>query len=156
MFRLMFSFLAIITFSSFVFTQASAPEFDGYSVAKIFRGSPAKIRLITRQDRLFRTKIKEAANKKVNFAGQYILTKWGCGSGCSTVVAIDAKTGRVYWFPRDFSAMGIEYRINSRLVKIPGEMADASNYFSHFFEFVNGKFVFIKTVKLPFSNSIEK
>ncbi len=47
----------------------------------------------------FRTRLREALAGGVNFAGHFILTGWGCGTGCTNGAVIDARTGRVF-FPK--------------------------------------------------------
>ena len=50
----------------------------------------------------YRTVITEKYNKLgVNFASYYIITTWGCGSGCVSGVMIDIRDGFVYSMPED-------------------------------------------------------
>ena len=50
----------------------------------------------------YRTVITEKYNElEVNFASYYIITTWGCGSGCVTGVMIDIRDGIVYSMPDD-------------------------------------------------------
>ena len=76
----------------------------------------------------FRTRLREALKDNINFAGRFILTGWGCGTGCSHGAVIDGKTGRVY-FPDEL--MGVSgydgpdgetftFRRDSRLLIIRG------------------------------------
>lgn len=89
-----------------------------------FRNSPGA--------RSFRTRLTEGLREGVNFAGRYILTGWGCGTGCISGAIIDARTGRVY-FPIQLAAMAagttddggyieepLRYQKNSRLLIITG------------------------------------
>jgi hypothetical protein len=106
-------------------------EFKGYpavvekKTAKAidFRNSPGASN--------FRTRLREAIKGQVNFAGRYIITGWGCGSGCSQMAIIDAKTGRVYmpdqlagvsaWFSRvDDDYEVYSYKKDSRLLIVRG------------------------------------
>jgi hypothetical protein len=49
-----------------------------------------------------RTVITEKYNElEVNFASFYIITTWGCGSGCVTGVMVDIRDGIVYSMPED-------------------------------------------------------
>ena len=49
-----------------------------------------------------RTVITEKYNElEVNFASYYIITTWGCGSGCVTGVMVDIRDGIVYSLPED-------------------------------------------------------
>lgn len=49
-----------------------------------------------KQALLFKTRLRDGSRQKVNFAGHYILTAWGCGSACEQFMIIDARTGRVF------------------------------------------------------------
>ena len=50
----------------------------------------------------YRTVITEKYNElEVNFASYYIITTWGCGSGCVTGVMVDTRDGIVYSMPED-------------------------------------------------------
>src|SRR5690606_441694 len=91
--------------------------------------------------RTFRNRLRGAIKGDVNFSGRYILTGRGCGTGCSQMAVIDARTGRVY-FPDPLSGVsawfaGVEddyevytYRKNSRLLIVrgtPGPMTDGNS-----------------------------
>ena len=50
----------------------------------------------------YRTVITEKYNElEVNFASYYVITTWGCGSGCVTGVMVDIRDGIVYSMPED-------------------------------------------------------
>lgn len=75
---------------------ANAPKFEAYP-AKVYTGPNAKLVFGgDPQARMYRTRLREWATGKVNFAGHYILFTWGCGTGCVQIMFIDAKTGKVY------------------------------------------------------------
>jgi hypothetical protein len=101
---------------------------------------PAKLEKVTTQEislkshkeaRIYRTNLKKAlSNGKVNFAGKYILTYWGCGSGCAQGAIIDGQTGNVF-FPVEMQGIYaggvelgdhdmLEYKNNSNLLIIHG------------------------------------
>ena len=71
---------------------------------------------------LYRTVITEKYNKlDVNFASYYVITTWGCGSGCVTGVMVDARDGVVYSMPEDKDWGGngtyIESKQESKILK---------------------------------------
>ena len=70
-----------------------APRFDSYPAA-VYAGVNAKPRLDPGEE--YRTRIRQWAVEKPNFAGHYILANWGCGTECLMIVIIDAKTGKVF------------------------------------------------------------
>ena len=57
---------------------------------------------------MFRTNLRNAAKRGVNFAGRYVLTGWGCGTNCSAWAIIDGRTGNVF-FPDEFSGVGFGF-----------------------------------------------
>ena len=70
----------------------------------------------------YRTVITEKyAELGVNFASYYIITTWGCGSGCVTGVMVDIRDGFVYSMPEDKDWGGngtyIESKKDSKILK---------------------------------------
>lgn len=154
--RLTKIFTAVFITTLFVgnaFGQNRVPQFKEYPAGSIYSGKHTPLKL-TVADRSFRTRLAYAAKQKVNFAGHYILTSWGCGAECLMGAAIDAKTGKVYWF--DFTVCcwehygeenfePINFRIDSNLIIFTGLRNEKEgDEKAHFYKFVNGKFVFIK------------
>jgi hypothetical protein len=88
--------------------EVSTPRFEDYPVTEIFNGIPAAPVLLTADQRLFRTRIREGVAKGTgvlrdgkeqpgpNFAGHYIVVAWACGSPCGMMAIVDAQTGKVY------------------------------------------------------------
>ena len=106
------------------------PDFKAFAVEKIYTGAPAAPKL-RRDQRTFRTMIREGAKSKVEFAGHYTVPRWGCGSGCSTFVIVDSISGAVYngfnvadlpaaWIEKHGEQEQMEFRPDSRLIKING------------------------------------
>ena len=62
----------------------------------------------------FRTRIRRAAKKKVNFGGRYRLVFWGCGTECSSGVLINLANGRIFQLPT--AEWGYEFRPDSLLL----------------------------------------
>ncbi len=119
----------------------------------------------------YRTRLRDAiSNGKPTFAGKYIVASWGCGSGgCNTGGIIDAKTGRAYPFPVSLSSViqnnsegeaiddfqEHKYQLNSRLMMFAGNLegsdhTDGSDVIEYY-EFKDGKFIFIKS--MPYGKS---
>ena len=71
------------------------PKFEDYA-ASAYNGKPHLSILATPLDHKYRTTIRDAAAKGVNFAGHYAVARWGCGTGCHEFVIVDLKTGVVY------------------------------------------------------------
>lgn len=150
LFSLLFIFL-----SPAVFGQTRVPQFKDYPATEKFTGKNAPV-IIGKNEKMFRTRLREAAREKPNFAGRYILTVWGCGAECLMGVVIDAKTGRVYWWnftvccwedaDEDFNP--IEFRANSRLLVFSGLRNEKGEKGAHFYKFENGRFIFIKSLPI--------
>jgi hypothetical protein len=154
--RIFFILFAGIIMASPSAGQSKVPTFKSYGVPSVYQGKTVPIKW-NKETRVYRTRLKEAAKEKVNFAGHYILTYWGCGAECLSVSTIDAKTGAVgglpfsvcCWSVRD-DVKTIDFRDDSRLIVIRGlrnESEKDSPDDVHYYEYQNGRFKFIKTVK---------
>ena len=119
----------------------------------------------------YRTVIIEKYNElEVNFAYYYVITTWGCGSGCVTGVMVDIRDGFVYSMPEDKDWGGNGTYIDSKkesnvlktvaVVQGPGEVEENYKYWAwdedlKKFKFIKEetvieqqKFVFQKTLSL--------
>ena len=73
-----------------------APRFEEYP-AILYNGPNAPPDLRShRRSRMYRTRLKAWAHEKPNFAGHFILANWGCGTDCTELAIIDARTGKIY------------------------------------------------------------
>ena len=84
----------------------SYPRFEDYP-AQAYLGRQHAPILTTHLDRLYRTRIREAAHDGPNFAGHFAIAEWGCGTGCSGFVIVDLISGAVYDPP--FQDLGFHY-----------------------------------------------
>ncbi|HEY9403645.1 MAG TPA: hypothetical protein VIQ24_13355 [Pyrinomonadaceae bacterium] len=84
-------------------TTRVSPRFDDYPVREVYRGRIAPVILDTKRARRFRSRLREDSRQGVNFAGHYTVVFWGCGTGCAQLAVVDAKTGRVYWPPVEYT-----------------------------------------------------
>jgi len=112
-----------------ILAQENTPSrFEDFPVTQRYSGRPVSVNLSSHpQARVFRTKLRENARDGVNFAGHYVLATWGCGSACTQLAIIDARTGKVY-FPPELSKIiqfdlhklrgerPLQFRIDSRLL----------------------------------------
>jgi len=110
--------------------KAQRPKFEDFAVKEIYTGKPAAPDL-NREWRTFRTMIREGAKARVEFAGHYTVPRWGCGSGCSTLVVVDSITGTIYdgfnvadlplaWMEKHGESVRFEFHPRSRLMKFNG------------------------------------
>lgn len=155
----------VLLFGGVLSTHAQVPTFGQYpaKVEKViakaidFKHSPGASG--------FRTRLTAALREgKVTFAGHYILTGWGCGTGCVSTAIIDARTGRVF-FPEpiggvavgddengDYVAEPVAFRKNSRLVIVhgtPGTQIDRETYppaGDYYYEWKNNNLRLIRSV----------
>ena len=149
-----FTFVFLLT--SVAALSQQAPKFEAYRVSNIYNGKNARAKL-DKDTYMFRTRIRNAARQKRDFAGEYVLAQWGCGASCRIIVAINVRTGNVYGVPFSVCCWTIApdinpviYRLNSRLMSFAGlrnESEKDSEDDIHYYELRNGKFRFIKTVK---------
>lgn len=165
--RLLLTLLVVVLAAAFAAGQQSNElEFESYPVrvekktakAIDFRNSPGAW--------MFRTRLRAAIKGEVNFAGRYIVTGWGCGTGCSQMAIIDVKTGRVFmpdalsgvsaWFYEvDDDYEVYTYKKDSRLLVvsgIPGPMKDGDSDQepgTYYFEWRGNRLHLIKFVPRP-------
>jgi hypothetical protein len=134
--------------------QTGVPRFDEYPVNERFTGKTAPL-VLTGEARTYRTRLREAAREKPNFAGHFIVTIWGCGTECVQGAIIDAKTGRVFMLPTTLCCFGnvddkfepVEHRLNSKLIILSGARNEKEgDNAARFYRFDNNRLVLIKTV----------
>lgn len=150
-------FILAVSLTSTSLAQQSVPQFKDFQVKEQYRGTTHAL-LLTREARMFRTRLREAAKGKPNFAGRYIVATWGCGSACVEGAVIDAKTGRVYMLPAtlccwtamvDDNFNPVEFRLNSRLIIFSGARNEREgDVAAHYYKFENNRFVFLRSIKM--------
>ncbi len=108
--------------------QNPLPRFEDYPAQADWKGLVAALKLTSRSQRLYRTRLHQAAAQPPSFAGHYRFVEWGCGSYCAAGALIDLETGQVIgpplaWAPDDFAfpptaweSGDIESRADSRLL----------------------------------------
>jgi hypothetical protein len=157
-------------FSSSIPPDQNQPDFKRYPVLTIYDGAPAKVILATPEEKNFRTRLRETQTMPVNFAGEYVFTSWGCGTGCSAGAAVNHRTGKVIFFPYpNFVGSSpcleqyyeeytdFEFVSNSRLMQVFGTDkifggAGGSELELRFFDFNDDGFKLIKSVPLKCEN----
>lgn len=135
--------------------QHHPPRFQNYPAAGYYTGPCVALKLRPGTNAwYFRTRIREAAKGRPNFAGHYVLATWGCGAECLSSVVIDVQTGVVYfnnattccWFSRhapnvaaDFEP--IDFRLTSRLVIFTGLLNEEGRNGPHYFKFEHDRLI---------------
>src|SRR5215469_10341966 len=84
-----------------VLWQGQSPKppsypFDRYPAGKVYKRRPAPAKLVTPDQREYRTVLRNGAKKGPNFAGHFTVVEWGCSSNCIAIAVVDAVTGTVY------------------------------------------------------------
>lgn len=111
------------------------PRFEDFPAGPAYAGRNRLV--LGRADMGYRTMLREAARKRPDFAGHYVLALWGCGTECVMGAAIDVRSGKVAWLPGtlccwyagDFDhepgsapveVEPVRYRLDSRLLVLTG------------------------------------
>jgi hypothetical protein len=129
-----------------------APSFEDYSVREVYRGPAARLVLDAPDERAYRTRIREAVQEGMNFAGHYVMATWGCGVVCTMGAVVDLRTGAVTMLPfticcyQDDVNLPIEYGPDSRLVVFTGRRNEKGTYGRHYYRFDRGRFRHLKTL----------
>src|SRR5216684_6107452 len=71
------------------------PTFEDYPAPRIWSGKAAPLILVLPSERMFKTRLTQAASEAANFAGHFRFTSWGCGSNCAAGAFVDLETGHV-------------------------------------------------------------
>ncbi|HEX2724910.1 MAG TPA: hypothetical protein VHN20_03715 [Beijerinckiaceae bacterium] len=126
----------------------STPAFRRFPATRIYRGQHASPRLITKQARLYRTRLRRAARGKPNYAGIHALTMWGCGAQCLDGAVVNLVTGKVVFLPDGVSRC-FDARPNSRLLMLAnGGFGGLAQTYA-FYDFNGRRFRLVKLIKLP-------
>ena len=133
-------------------TELLPPKFSEY-LSDIYDGPRAKVNLLTDFDKNFRTRIRNTQSQPINFAGEYILSTWGCGTSCLMGVAVSARTGQVVELPGSvccWKGAGERtiFKKNSRLLVLAGLINENGQHGAHFYELKNNEFIHIKTIPI--------
>lgn len=112
---------------------------------EIYQGKNASI-VLTKEDRMFKTRLTNAAKEMPNFAGRYIVTTWGCGAECLMGVAIDAKIGNVHTWGFSVCCWGdvekpIDFRLDSSMIVFSGLRNEEGSKGPHYYSVENGRFI---------------
>lgn len=137
------------------YAKTHVPQFKDYPV-KPYTGKTAQLDMTDESARMFRTRLRNALKEKPNFAGEYVITMWGCGASCRSYAFINKRTGKL--LAGGFGGEGsqedvIDSRANSRLLVTQEEHMDENwevdSVTTRFYLFENNKFKLLKTVKEP-------
>lgn len=131
-------------------SESEPPKFSDY-LSEPYDGPRASVNLVSDFDKNFRTRIRGTQSQPVNFAGEYVLSTWGCGTSCSMGVAVSSRTGRVVALPGTACCWKGEgerviFKKNSRLLVLAGLINEGGKYGAHFYELKNDQFVHVKTI----------
>ena len=159
--------MTIIVLSCFLFTpgQKSLPKFNQYP-SKVEKARVKAINFKKNPDaRTMRTRLTAAMHGGVNFAGHYILTGWGCGTGCTNAAIIEARTGDVIWpdqfanidarYGEGYSDVQLDFKKNSRLLVIHGRPGSRNENVrdlgagDYYYEWKNNRLYMLKFVAVP-------
>jgi hypothetical protein len=159
-------------------SDGTVPRFEDYPVAELFKGKLATPILTSREQIRFRARITEGITKGwgvwtgesemkerpgPNFAGHYVIVRWGCGAGCRRMAVVDARSGQTYAPPMSSEgrtglalpqfgtgAARTDFRLNSRLFQmdacsnVSGRQANwEKDCFSYYFLWRDNRWVLL-------------
>jgi hypothetical protein len=114
----------------FEFRRHKAPRFEDYPVTGIFTSTPTSPKIVA-SSQLDMEKIRNGVEKGwgvfhgdtekpgANFAGNFILIRWSCGTQCLAMAIVDAKNGNVF-SPPDTSNCNVSFNLLHNL-SYPGQ-----------------------------------
>ncbi|WP_111858078.1 hypothetical protein [Acinetobacter sp. CFCC 10889] len=135
--------------------KTNVPQFTDYPV-KLYTGKTAQLDMSDPDARMFRTRLREALKEKPDFAGEYVITMWGCGASCRVYSFVNKRTGKLLaggFGGEESQEDVIDSRANSRLLVTQEENMnenwEVESLTTRFYLFENNKFKLLKTVKAP-------
>ena len=139
--------------------ESVAPKFNDY-LSEIYIGQRTNAKLLTDFDNKYKTRIRRTNSQPINFAGEYVLSAWGCGMDCLMGVAVNTRTGQIIKFPGFVCCWkgggeSVIFRKNSRLLVLAGLINEYGQHGAHFYEFKDNKFIYIQTIPVK-ENEFEK
>lgn len=77
------------------------PDFSEYAIEReIYQGEIAEVDFDTYPDaRTFQTRIREGVSEGANFAGNYAIASWGCGTNCQGHAIVNVENGSILPIP---------------------------------------------------------
>ena len=109
---LLFGTLLLVAF------QGQLPRFEDFRVSSVYRGRTARTDFSTNPDaRRFHTRLTLRPSDRPNFAGEWVIVTWGCGTACQSGAMVSARTGRIVDLPTPMTR-GAAFRVSSRLLII--------------------------------------
>lgn len=131
--------------------ESRVPQYTEYPAHSAYRGKAADVVLSTAEEKMFRTRLRDASRETANFAGEYVLTTWGCGTSCIHGAVVSLRTGRVVFLPGTIccgegDGERLEFRLNSRLLVAAGVINENSVHGAHFYEFTGRTFKHLTTI----------
>lgn len=124
------------------------PDFKDYPSGVTYTGKSAAVILDTADARQFRTRLREAAKRPPDFAGEYVLALFGCGTNCIFGAAVSKKTGHAAFLPGSVCCWHgegeeedkLQFRLDSRLLIARGSVNENALYGSFYYVFDGRKF----------------
>lgn len=132
--------------------QSNVPQFKDYPSKEAYTGKPAKLLLNNDTAKLFRTRLREALTQEPEFAGEYVMAVWGCGTECRSYTFVNKRTGQVIEqsFGGEDGDEPEKFKLNSNLLVAHGTEYDNDyneiGYHASFYVLENDKFRLIKRV----------
>lgn len=154
LYTLLLSFPILLTPSSANASETAVPNFHNFNVDTVYHGALSQVILKTDDEKAFRARLREAAKQPVNYAGKYVLTTWGCGTGCLYGAVVNKKTGTVTFLPGTFSGWRghgerVMFHRNSRLLMLAGVINESNEHGLHYYEIVNDTFTNVSNIPVP-------
>jgi len=143
------------------------PKYEAFSTLVTLNLKPAKVDLKSHpRAARYRTRLSEGAVEGPNFAGNFTIVGWGCGTSCVQWAVVDALSGAVYFPPDEIALIstvhvgiaeaepephfyGLRFRKDSSLLMILGTPnEDDSREGILFYRWTGKTFEFLKAYRI--------
>jgi hypothetical protein len=119
------------------------PAFSNYRVSGVYGGAIHLPDFEGREKdfRSFRTRLRDGMRQGADFAGEYHVVQFGCGTGCSSVLLGNVRSGEVVKFPQggeDATYLSLKYEADSSLMIAQWANFEENTCYLQFLNFKSG------------------
>jgi hypothetical protein len=140
----------------FIQSKKPLPKFKDYPAGPVFKGKPARPRVVGEYLRYERHSFEGAAADGPTFAGHYTIVILPCGSTCQAPNILNLRTGRIHplfsisgWNDEHEDFKPVLYKLDSRLIVFLGARYEQHPVGYHYYVMENDKLKYLRTAVVP-------
>ena len=140
--------------------EITPPKFSDYPAVSEYAGESANLILDTQETIDYQTRLSDAFQQAPEFAGEYVVASWGCGTSCTVTSFVNKRTGKLLneSFGGESGPFIVKYKLDSNLLVAQGPVIDDQEkeigYAAYFYVLENDNLKLIKTIPISKSNEL--